>query len=431
MGGIIQPSSRRILAPRRHRGSVSFNSQAFYGPGLTRATTTTFLHTITVPDDAVAMRVAFGNNTATPYTITGVAACPSTTLNDYINPTGGGTWKYLTFANGGAESGGDVDLPLAPATSIPAAVTIPGNSTNPVTGATNIPKLYWSDWNYISTLPPASGSARVMMLRAVGPAQTWYGIQNGTSGYTGVPAVNGGWDFSERVTNYDAVTSPATAVLAANTGNTTFHPFAVVQFIFKSPVVSLLSMGDSQVAGDSSSQGMNSATQQATILLCNSGIPTVHWNSAWGGTTTDVFWPTGNQSINAAHPSIVVMEGWSGNDSPINTTAAVDRELARFFATTHRIRQLGGQPILLTPMPRNASVMQASGVLSSWQYARNQLLAAKRGGENVLDVTPLLGDLTTGRFLPGVSTDDTHPNDYGHGLMAPPLAAAIRGLIAA
>jgi lysophospholipase L1-like esterase len=71
--------------------------------------------------------------------------------------------------------------------------------------------------------------------------------------------------------------------------------------------------------------------------------------------------------------------------------------------------------------------------VAPWLALRQEILAMQGTGAVVLDATAVLGNVTNGTFdgtfLPGLSTDGVHPNDYGHSLVATLLTNAVTGLM--
>lgn len=389
---------------------------------LSRAGATTFFLAVPVPADAVAIRLIYANHTLSTYAITGAAVAPSTTFNDGMVPTGGGTFGHVTWNGGGADLDDLYDL----ATTIQSGGTVPA-TTSPDDGTgKRAPKLWFSDWNNFSTLAPASGSIRCVMIRTYGPIQTWVGPTVGASGWTGVAAVNKGWDYWARLGTMDAVTDPTAAI--GTTGTATTHPVYAVQFLLKSGVVSLLDGGDSHFAADTTTQAINNFMTQTAIALSAAGIPALPFTSAWGGSKRVASEPTLLNALTASSANVVFLQGWTAND-PTGTTADIDKQLARVFRAYQRVLQAGSHPVILTPFCRNAAFL-TGGVLTAWQYAYAQLMLAKSAGHNVLDVTTALASsMTTGTYKTGLSTDDIHPNDAGHAVIAALTSAYIQARV--
>ena len=153
--------------------------------------------TLGCPDDFYAVRVGFANINRTPYTVPLIKAVPSTTWNtgtsSYVNPTGDSSWVTLTSANGGAS----VDR-IVTALGAPTSLTVAANTTDGTSGDMTIPAWSWTDWvNVNSTTPDPETNMRVLMIRHLvsnGPAVTY---ANGPMvGWTGVPAINKGYDYA-------------------------------------------------------------------------------------------------------------------------------------------------------------------------------------------------------------------------------------------
>lgn len=420
-GGQPAPNSQ-LRAKPQHRATFQIHSSAVGTNVSTGAWT--WSAAIPLEDDIIAVRFVFMNHTAAPYAIGGVCYCPSDSFNDYSNPTGSTDWRWSTWNSAGADS----DIVYDAGTAL-AATTVPANSTDASTGSTDIPHLYFSDWNYASTIPRADGSKiRVLFARLLVGAQTTAVLATGTNNnWTINSATNRGREYAIRAQNEDRVTTPTTPMGTATTSN---HPFYAFQFLYRSGAITLCMGGDSQIAGTGTSANYANFVIRAALALSDEGAPpVVPWNVAWGGQSSNKFWPVLNNAIVAGKPGIVLIEGWSGNDSGMNTNAAYDKQHARMLQSAQRVRDYGGVPILTTPMPRTAATQSIPANLANWQYARERLLEMREHGFEVFDAGVVVSDLATGRFLPGMADDDLHPNDAGHSALATAFLPTLRRII--
>jgi hypothetical protein len=394
-----------MIAPRRPRLSLAVTSAGLQAFRIDEPWT--WLLTVPLETDAVAVRVGFANHTPHPYRIDAVAACPSTTYADYANPTGGGTWTFLTFAHDGA----DIDLPVAGA---PArALTVPGNDGD------GVPRWAWSDFVPLATLPRAdiADGPRVLMCRVLTPPQTTV-VAGMADGWQGVAAANMGRDIAILAHAGDAVTGAGPPI---PTGPSNFTPSACVQYLSSRAGVTVASGGDSHFAGDSTAGHVANFVTRACFALSTPARPVTPWNAAWGGQSSDIFFPCLLDAIRYAQPCVVVIQGWTFNDSPADGAAAA-RYLAKVLTAAQRVLVQGGVPILTTPFPRDGSLSGES--LAVWQAVRADLLGA---GLPVLDATAILADPERpGCFRRDFTTDGVHPNDSGHAALAKGLILILR-----
>ncbi|OYU48751.1 MAG: hypothetical protein CFE31_09935 [Rhizobiales bacterium PAR1] len=431
----ITPQARR-LAPRRQRGTFMPVPPQFQSGGLDRTAqgVTSFFYCLPIPAPYFAVRFLFGNiDAVNTFALSGIAFSASDSVNDYMTPTGATAWRYATYVNGGAlENGTDTDLPRDPATTLAGAtgfpVAVPVNSTYALTGATNIPNLIATDWNYATSLDPANaGPASFLFMRVFGPGQIWRGVVQSAmaSGWTGVAAINQGFDMSVRLGIGDYVTNPAIAL--GTTGAATAHPLVAVQYLTLKGVINVMVAGDSTMAGATTTGGFNNATVQACLSLSKSlGIPVNPVNAAWGGSSTNTYWPVSNLIRSVTRPSIEIIPGWTSNET-INTRILSDRCLGRMLSGVERARQNGAIPIIMTPTPRSDGSMTGA-TLTEWQYIRSRI-NAQAPGIAVVDAGALVGNPATGTYLAGNNTDNQHPNDVGHGVLAEAIKPLVRMMV--
>jgi hypothetical protein len=404
----------RGMAPRHTRLSLGLNASdlALY----TTPSISTLYGVVSVPDDCYAVRYAVANNNANAaWTITNSIFCPAPDVSaGYGNPTGGGAWTSFTWANAGA----DVETPFYLATT-PVTFTVPlsTGAADPVTGATNIPKVYWSDfaplgnnvWSsargikflfYRILVPTASPVVRVTRP----PDATWRGNT----------AVNNGMDWACNYFGGDKVTTPVTFAGDAFDGRC--NPVYAWQFLCRTPGITVLSRGDSQMAGDATVSSMANFVTRTCLALNSPALPVLPWNSAWGGQPSATFSPVFRQNLLYARASIVVLQACSLNDN----FATWYQELSRTMADAEAALATGAKVILINAFPRAT----ATTSLALWTdiRARINAIGSNSGVVSVFDPTPILGNQSSpgvfdGTYLTGLSPDATHPNDAGHTAM--------------
>ena len=191
--GADPPASSPRLR-RMHRYTFAPNgwlqSVARAGTGLWG---TQFL-TIGCPDDFFAVRLGFPNITRFSYTVPSIAVCPSTSWNDYANPTGPATPVMLTSLNAGA----DVDR-IVTATDVPGNSTVGPNSIDRTSGEPSIAAWSWTDWCAVSSVAPDPRTGmRVLMIRHTVANNNGELVTFGNGrmiGWQGEPSINKGYDF--------------------------------------------------------------------------------------------------------------------------------------------------------------------------------------------------------------------------------------------
>ena len=239
--------------------------------------------------------------------------------------------------------------------------------------------------------------------------------------------VNNGWDL----TDFRPIDADALLVNSPVNGT----PFAAVQF--ETAVRGIVGMitGDSHQAGTSTQSQVNSFLLQ---YLVKSGqqqvgqVPVGFATDACGGLRSDEFFAKTAVLIDDVGPSFVVLPGWASNDHDGRTESAREIDQAfqfRLDAAVSQVEASGALPIFLTPFPRDrASLTQAR--LASWVGLRAAILDKRKAGSLVLDAGALLGSVTDGKldgtYQPALTSDEVHPNDSGHAVLAAELDALLR-----
>ncbi|HEY0182349.1 MAG TPA: SGNH/GDSL hydrolase family protein [Rhodopila sp.] len=429
MGASLPPVALRAVAPLRHRLTFGVLGGDVGTQGLPGQNTTSYL-TIAIPDDAYAVRIGLAqmDSNTNPYTITKAIFCPSTTFDapDYVNPTGGQAWAPFTWDYLGADS----ELPVY--TSANTSFTVPAGpgTADPNTGATNIPRVYWSDWAPIvaSNWGPTPG-VKALFTRVLWPAtsQTFTRATRALAGWTGVPSVNQGYDLFLCNLNTDSVTSPNNAVGTGNAFSIVYNPIYALQVMSRTAGVQIMAMGDSHIGGDKSDANMDPFWVKSALSLSSPKLPVMPWNTAHGGQPSATFFPLFMGNLAAGCPSIVVLQGWSANDSPPSLWY---NGIARVLSAAQKALTLGALPIITTPLPRG-SIAQAN--LAIWTDIRTRLLNSGTSAE-IFDVLPIVGNQSSpgvydGTYLPGLSTDGVHPNSAGHAALAARFKPFLRRVI--
>jgi hypothetical protein len=395
------------------------------------------------PDDFYAVRVGFMNITTSTYDIPLIKVCPSTTFNDYINPTGGASWVPLTAQNAGKDVSEIVNNASAPT-----AITVAGNTTDPGSGNIRIQSWYFTDWvNVNSVTPDPTTNMRVLMIRhlltkgqlvifADGTFRSGNSTVGNASDWTGNAAVNNGYDyFTAAGLSGDSVTSPGVMSTQAQVMAGALIPggsvVACVQFLTAHEGIVGLTTGDSQYAGNSTNSGFNGFLLQAMSSLGKANVGALPYgiaNSACSATQSFQFFQYFQGFAPFSHASFVVLPGWSWNNNEAGTHAdsvANNIGFARLLVMLRWCREQGLVPIIFTPLPNIASNM-GSTQQTAWLALYNSLIAMRNTGTIVIDVSTPFSD-TSGGHMTGIwpagspynnGGSDPHPNDAGHAAIA-------------
>lgn len=424
-------------APRRHR--LTWAPSAIIDKfELQQGNPYTQCLAVGCPDDFYAVRVGLPNVADTPYHISRLAACPSDSWNDYVNPTGSSAWTALTFAHQGNDRDGIVSLE-----NDKFGIDVAPRDPDVSAGETYIPRWTWSDWRPVRSLTRAdeTGGVRVLMLRMALPhGQTITYASSGFLGYTGRPEIHRGFDYATAKWHQDCATTPGfidPAHVAVGQG---VNSMACVQFLTRSPGVTGIVTGDSHQAGTSATAQLLSFALRATVSIGARTVGTVplgYVTCATGGARSGNFFPRLQTLLPAVRPGFVILPGWTYNDT-VDDVAADDAACGIFFSrllmAADEVSAVGAVPIFLTPFPRDRESMTAA-VLGPWRRLRNDILAMRLSGATVIDTTSILGatldGVFDGTYLPAFTDDQVHPNDAGHAAIAEqlrPLLQAICGI---
>jgi lysophospholipase L1-like esterase len=402
---------------------------------------------VSCPDDFFAIRVGFmchyGDES---FHIPLVKAVTSRGLNDGLNPTGDGPWVTLTAASGGADSDRIVTNPDAPC-----AIPIPGTTADPATGRADIPRVVWTDWVPLRSAAPDPTGRRWCFIRELIPGDRACSYVMGD--YPGLlddsPGGNG---YCFRVANCfldDYVTASRTAedMRPMNAEQAAVYRWwpgsqiAIVQLVTARDGVTIMTAGDSHAAGVGSTGDANAAVFQSAsglgAALCGR-LPIGIVNAGWPGSTSEHFLAAAAALLPAVQPAVVVLPGWTFNDSDaqgLASAGAVGRFLARVLMFADQCVQHGAVPVFTTPYPRDPGCMAEPSRLQAWRSARQTILGLRESGTLVIDAAAHLsstdsnGELSA-TYRPGLSDDTVHPNDQGHGVVADLLRPVLERLIA-
>jgi len=432
------PSSQ--LAGKWRTNRISWSPSGW--PQTAEAPTGTGVLTLGCPGAFRALRVGIPNAGTLPYTIAKIAACPSSSWNDYVNPTGDSSWRSLTFAGRGAPSDEIVTDRSAPIeiTAWPApAIALPGSGISP--------RWTWTDWIPLQSASPdpATGMHVVMLrwLNAVAGQKFTYANGLFGRGWTGLAEVNRGFDYAVGGYNNgaDYVTNPVDGDVnwEACQHNSPLNgtPLAIIQFLTERGGIVGMVAGDSHQSGTGTTSSFNGFLAQFTTDMgrkYRDQVPFGFVNCAVGGIASQEIFAHLDALLPEVRPTFAVLPGWTYND--LHAGVHIDPLANGVFLTTllraaNQCRQNDIAPIFLTPFPRDQASM-TTDVLRSWHEMRVAILRLRSEGALVVDGGAVLGRLEggqlTGTYLPGLSDDGIHPNDAGHALVAEELAHVVESI---
>jgi hypothetical protein len=385
-------------APKRSTLSVNMFSSEMRAVKVEQPST--FSLTMPLETDITALRVGLANITPTAYRLDGICCC----LADGWQPKASPGWAYLSF---GGKSGSNTQRP----TSGPQPVVVPGNSANN-TGATNVPRLIWSDWiDYPTHTAPDRPQ---LLFRTLIPPQTlpmaW---PNGPGDIGWLHPTAPTRLFAQQAAAGDFVSDPAKPTPGSNPSS--FSPIFVIQYRAAVPGVQIV------IGGDSHLTAWYFFAQLAAFDLSRPSAPISVWNAAWSGQPSNTFWPCLDDAIDEAQPSLALIEGWTANDG---MNPAADRVyLIRVRETVRRMLDIGGVPVIAKGFPRN---LFGGPELSSWQQT-NAALDHLDPQALVFDPNPYVADpAKPGNWRPDFSTDGIHGNVQAMLALVEPFERLIR-----
>jgi hypothetical protein len=382
-------------APRRTVLTAGFDSARMEVRRVAELTTSEVAFELEGPAEAI--RIAVGNGTAKPYTLQGVCCCEAGPGDPWSAPPRT-AWHFITFGAGVAASAG------------PKPVTVPGNRVVE-TGATDVPALLWSDWLPFRTF--AAGRP-ILRLRVLVPSQTLPMNSNGFPERTQdvlptlPPRLRAVRDLPG-----DFVTEPLSPALS--TRPAFYAPLFAVQYRSALPGIQIVVGGDSQLAQ------WFSFAQLAGMRLSTPALPVSVWDVARGGAQSKTFWPILETAIEAARPSISVIQGWTASDG--DAPVLYENYLAEVRQSVADTRRLGGIPIVFRGMPRK---LYGTSRLQGWQRC-NDDLERRLPGAAVFDLDRVAEDpVRPGDWRAEFSDDRINPNPAGSLAIADAFEQALR-----
>ena len=369
---------------------------------------------IQLPADVDFVRLVFGNQTGSSFTLNAYIAPTARAGNGWAPYKADGTvdttlFRSVTFNGTGADRNPEDN----PGTAAPLA-TIPANTA-----------IFYSDWMRVSGTMPRIDSAdpqRLLLVRTASQSGMGWGSHTNNIGLLTDPANVGGVSacFSSR-------TSIATLTASDFVADNYTH-ITGIQFVSRVPGYTVSYCGSSIVSGVTTTNGRSCFPRIAChALSIATGVPFVAFaNIANGIPVTPLVAASTLVNIAASKPDFVLIQVANRNDA--HTVAQQDitwryvREIAD--ATTRN----GGTPILVTctPWPPANAPDAATDNIRQINNIR-----ARQSGLPCFDYDALLSDGgSPARLLPiyNDTGDQTHPGNTGHAYAATFLASLLRTL---
>lgn len=362
---------------------------------------------VRLDDEPYAIRVAYANDTATPYTVTAVAAACSTTSGDQMNPTGGTPWALLGTNGLGLPT--DRDTPTGSARSL----TVAGNGGSGM-------KLTWTDWTPITTIAPTDGlGGAYVFIRTAYPINAPLRCPNTNfTLWNALPAVVARNRFVfTKSTPADIATAPLNTVSQIDSSVALPGVWAI-QVMSKRRGITILASGDSTTRGDTTT-GLFPYVGRAAFTLSTPALPVSYVNAGWGAGAPNQFLPIAHELADVVTPQILAMQIWTGNGG---ATDATNRDYyGRTKLLGHRVEAGGGRAIEMSRFPRNSILGAVPAQLAAADALMAEIRAAPANALFVDATTPLDSASSPGYFKSvalgdgiELSNDGTHPNDAGH-----------------
>ena len=407
----------------------------------------THVYTCEVPDDFSAVRIGFLNMTKTGWTISKVIACASSSVNDYLIPTGGAAPVTMTFNAGGTDDEKIYN-------NGPGKISVAGNSADTSSGVADIAKVTWTDWVPLTSLPAdPTTKMRVAMFRALVPGGQNVTFVNGTwRGYAGWNggsiAINKGYDlFMGGLNNIDHVTAPFTDTnwranyIANNPVNGTI--FAILQFKTRNQGYTLVQVGESKFEGTTTTSQMWNWLMRSVGTLGSQHVgqvPIGYCDAAVGGYDSAHAFGLSRELLPALKASIVNVCGYNGNDNDMGLgytdIASQKLQFTRTMAFVDLVRAQGGDPILVSPLPytQSGASPRNGNTVPPFQTAFSEWKSMAAAGKfTTFDAYAVLGadeKAVSPNYLDHkFSNDGNHPNDAGHEQLVGPYLALIRPML--
>lgn len=349
------------------------------------------LHTtILVPVPFIAVRFHLFNPSSAPVANV-LAACAVS-----ANMTGGVQ----------APTGTPANLQVAGSNTITKPAALSGGSGNDAVFSDTI-----TDWLYMPSVARSDGGkGHLLMFREYQPAagNTEAGRSSGL-GNTIADVNNFG--IACLAQNADKVTSWGSWTTTVQQIGSCFG----VELLTANGIISIMSFGDSTIAGTGSTRNNASGAVLAGIASLANANPVGIWNYGEGlAQTSSYFKLFQNMVAGGAVPAAMAYCPFSPNDVDKYTRAGTDRQLLLMYQFVKTCKDNNIVPILVTPCPE-------SGITAPQEAFRREVAAAAVSLCNSLRLICIDRDayytnytVSTGGFNAGLNADTKHPSLAGY-----------------
>ena len=282
-----------------------------------------------------------------------------------------------------------------------------------------------SDWLDLASIPRTDGDGYVLLLRyecLAGARSTELGLVTATLPKKGYDvALTNGKQWYEQHNAY--VKSGASCVtdltlLGSETRNTICLAVAV-ELEYDVPAVSILAHGDSLTAmndGDIALYEFSSWIARAVMWASSESKIYRAVLIAEGGATYSEYSVTGYTALTQLTPDIFMHPVWSPNDGvPDATTMGI--ALANLNTAIKNAAAVGARVLAWGPLP-NDNYDATADAYRLALIARVKAMAESTAAFDYFDCSFMSDGATPERFISGLNTDATHPNETGTQLMA-------------
>lgn len=401
-------------------------------------TITTWCYALPLDDDIAAVALCLAQPPGGPeQQITAASCVVSSSVSDYLNPTGGAPVSPFTWNNRGAWS--DIVNPYNSAGNVTSRITDAAPSVSPMTGGLGVWQPDWSDFVSVQSVAPVPGGRRYLFIRILMADAPYFRSTVMRAGWTGVPAINGGYDIACLQYNGDGNTG--FPVIAAQQNY--LGPLFGIQVLSRAKGICVMASGDSKF-GSTVTAGMNNFLNQLWKSWPTPSVPFAPCFANVNGHGSNTYWPFLMNLMPAVRPSVAFIMGFTLND-PIRSFWT--RGLPRLLISIERFQQIGCVPVVFGPYPDNLHVGGGPMRWTEWAAVRAEILSMAPS-TIVIDPVSLVGQQSTpgvanasatqpaiagatpynGNILPQLTPDDEHLNDAGHAVIAAAVLPIVRAI---
>ena len=289
------------------------------------------------------------------------------------------------------------------------------------------PSITWSDWIPISTISRTDGGVLpVVMFRFLVPSlgtTNQYTLGNyQTQGFAwehlaNISVHNGRIWNPIRYTG-DGITTPANFQPTNDIGYTFIAGF---EYTAEKPGITIAALGDSITEG-AVNAGLgnfgNGWIWQAInkVRALFPAIPIEYVNLGWTGTTSTAFYTRYDDIVASGQNfDLMIYSTFSPNDGTV-TGALVTGEKSRMSYLANKLKTSNKSLILSTPCPNTFN--NYNTVQDGLRLSIRTMLLNMSSVVSIVDMESIGDGSTPVRFNPVYTTDGTHPNEVGHGVIA-------------